>query len=633
MVLFHPFPTFSLPCEMAGHQLYDMMHSLLHNIATGTASGSPGNCGPNLQLSSQMTQPMNLVPSPNSQTASFTPFPMMPYGGLSNFGNPMAMMPYGGPPNYGNLAPGTIMPFMTQSSMPSSLPEPQPARAPEAAAAAPAATSSTNHPPPDTRHHPHSRRSRSRHRQHRHSHSHTSHHRRHNKSHRRHDTRRSRSYSRSRSPSRHLHHSRRAHHSTVSLRSRSPRHRSHHRHSPAPRATTSHRPTHTTHDSTSWRTSGKDSNKSQWSSSHWRNQSWGHPPQNKNRWDMHHHGASHTAHRNNQDKRSSWSLQHHGQQPHPTSRTGHHNTSLPPHPAPAAAFTSTPPPPPRPTLATPHPPQPPFDDTDDLDPPPSEADINATTTSDNRWLDLWRNVMDTAKTDPLRVPTPRELGELDPLPALDISRMEQTKAILMNLDPALPPSHADLLAECWELRTMNTDDPIPFDPSFYHLLGRESHGMVFATTWFPRPHPWPVAGGDPEAGSGTASHHAVMYVHGTTPDRVRRMCHENMIRPAAWRPENHDYPSFGCYAQATPTACTPDTLGQLLQNFTIGKSQLGAIAFGELRSINQHKILESGGSHEDQHNVRRHFACRRGKKWCLHSKFAKLRGIALQRPA
>ena len=180
---------------------------------------------------------------------------------------------------------------------------------------------------------------------------------------------------------------------------------------------------------------------------------------------------------------------------------------------------------------------------------------------------------------------------------------------------------------------MDTDDPIPFDPSFYHLLGRESHGMVFATTWFPRPHPWPVAGGDPEAGSGTASHHAVMYVHGTTPDRVRRMCHENMIRPAAWRPENHDYPSFGCYAQATPTACTPDTLGQLLQNFTIGKSQLGAIAFGELRSINQHKILESGGSHEDQHNVRRHFACRRGKKWCLHSKFAMLRGIALQRPA
>ena len=86
------------------------------------------------------------------------------------------------------------------------------------------------------------------------------------------------------------------------------------------------------------------------------------------------------------------------------------------------------------------------------------------------------------------------------------------------------------------------------------------------------------------------------------------MSYMNMIRPAAWRPENHDYPSFGCYAQATPTACNPDTLGQLLQNFTIGKSQLGAIAFGELRSVNQHKILESGGSHEDQHNVRRHFA-------------------------
>ena len=238
---------------------------------------------------------------------------------------------------------------------------------------------------------------------------------------------------------------------------------------------------------------------------------------------------------------------------------------MPPTPAPAAAFPT---PPPRPAPSQPSP-QHPLDDIEDLDPPPSEAELN--TNSDNRWLDLWRSVMDTAKTDPTRVPTPRELGELDPLPALDISRMEQTKAILTNLDPALPPSHADLLAECWELRTMDMDEPIAFElPS--PGTGITWHGV---RNWFPRPHPWPVAGGHPEAGSGTASHHAVMYVHGTTPDRMRRMSYENMIRPAAWRPENHDYPSFGCYAQATPTACNPDTLGQLLQNFTIGKSQLG----------------------------------------------------------
>ena len=31
--------------------------------------------------------------------------------------------------------------------------------------------------------------------------------------------------------------------------------------------------------------------------------------------------------------------------------------------------------------------------------------------------------------------------------------------------------------------------------------------------------------------------------------------------------------------------------------------------------------------------MRPHFACRRGKKWCIHSKYAMLRGIALQRPA
>ena len=189
--------------------------------------------------------------------------------------------------------------------------------------------------------------------------------------------------------------------------------------------------------------------------------------------------------------------------------------------------------------------------------------------------------------------------------------MERTK------DPALQPLHTDL-------RVLGTA---------HHLLGRESQGIVFATSCFPRPHPWPVAGGGPETGSGIASHRAVMFVHGATPDRVRRMSYENQIQPAAWRPGNHDYPSFGCYAQATLTACNPDTLSQLLQNFTIGKSQLGDIAFGELRSVNQHKILESGGSHEDQRNAWRHFACRRGKEWCLHSGYAMLGSIALQRPA
>ena len=81
------FPTLSLPCKMAGHQLYDMMHSPLQSIAASTVSGSPGSGGPNLQLSPQMMQPMSLAPSPNPQTTPFAPFSMMPDGGLPNFGD------------------------------------------------------------------------------------------------------------------------------------------------------------------------------------------------------------------------------------------------------------------------------------------------------------------------------------------------------------------------------------------------------------------------------------------------------------------------------------------------------------------------------------------------------------------
>ena len=474
-----------------------MMHSLLQSIAAGAVSGSPGSGGPNLQLLPQMMQPMSLAPPTNPQTMPFAPFSMMPYGGLPNFGNPMSLMPYGGLANFGNATSGALMPLMAQNSMPSSLPEPQPARAAAAAATTPAAAPLTNLHSTGTRPQSHSRRSRSRHRRRRHSHSHTSHQRGHDKAPRRHTTRRAHSSSRSHSPSRPHRRSRRSHHNLISLRSRSPRRRSSPRRSPAPKTTAPHRApqTHTSQGSTSWRTSGWDTDKSQRSSPRWWNQSWGHQPQSHNAssWGKHRHSTSNTGNWSSQDKRQSWPQQHPRHQPQAPSCAGHNNASTPPSPAPAAAFPT---PPPRP--APPHPsPQHPLDDAKDLDPPPSKAEPG--TNSDNQWLDLWRSVMDTAKTDPMRVPTPRELGELGPLPALDISRMEQTNTILRILDPALPPSHADLLAECWELRTMDMDEPIAFDPSFYHLLGRESHGMV--TTWFPRPHPWPVPGGQPEAGS------------------------------------------------------------------------------------------------------------------------------------
>ena len=259
-------------------------------------------------------------------------------------------MPHGGLPNFGNATSGALMPFMAQSSTPSSLPEPQPARAADAAATTPAAASSTNPHPTDTHPQSHSRRSRSRHRRHRHSHSHTvMHHCGHDKSPRRHTTRRAHSSSRSHSPSRPHHRSRRSHRNPISLRSRSPRRRSPQRHSPAPRTTAPHRApqTHTSQGSTS---------------------------------------------------------QQPGQQPH-----------SPPYSCPR--------------------------------------------------LGSWGS---WTRFQPWTSP------------------VEQTKAILTNLDPALPPLHAD---ECWEPRTMDMDEPIAFEPSFYHLLGRESHGMVFATTWFPRPHP------------------------------------------------------------------------------------------------------------------------------------------------
>ena len=413
----------------------------------------------------------------------------------------MSVMPYGGLPNFGNAISGALMPFMAQSSMPSSLPEPQPARAADAATTTPAAASSTNPHPTDTRPQSHSRRSRSRHRRHRHSHSHTSHHRGHDKSLRRHTTRRARSSSRSPltappplqaiAPQPHL--------PPLTLPPAQvlptilPRTQDHgSTSSPAnPHLPRFHFPAHfwMGHRQVSMVLStlvepivGTPTAEPQ-------------PPQHQQHRQLEQSGQATVL-----ATAATWATnappipcqpQQRQHAPYPCTRGGFPN------------------PPPRPAPPQPSP-QHPSDDIEDLDPPPSEAELN--TNSDNRWLDLWRSVMDTAKTDPMRVPTPRELGELDPLPALDISRMEQTKATLTSLDPALPPSHADRIT--WH--------------------GVRNH-LVSPTT--------PLAGRW-RAPGGWIRHSFPSRCHVCTRHRMRRMSYENMIRPAAWRPENHDYPSL-----------------------------------------------------------------------------------------
>ena len=334
------FPTLSLPCEMAGHQLY------LQTIAAGTVSGSPGSGGPNLQLWPQMMQPMSLVPSPNSQPTPFAPFCMMPYGGLPNFGNPMSVMPYGGLPNFGNATAGSLMPFMAQNSMPSSLPEPQPARAADAAATTPSAASSTNPHPTGTRPQSHSRRSRSRHRRHRHSHSHTSHHRGHEKSPRRHTTQRARSSSRSHSPSRPHHRSMRSRRNPISppltlppaqvLPTTLPRTQDH---GSTSSLANPHLPRF--HFLAHFRMAHRQVSKVLW------NQSWGHPPQSHStsRWGKRRHSTSNTGNWSSQDERQSWPQQQPGQQPHPPIPCWPQQRQHAPYPCTRGGFPNPPSPP------------------------------------------------------------------------------------------------------------------------------------------------------------------------------------------------------------------------------------------------------------------------------------------------
>ena len=282
-------------------------------------------------------------------------------------------MPYGGLPNFGNATSGALMPFMAQSSMPSSLPEPQPARAADTAATTPAAASLTNPHPTDSHPQSHSRRSRSRHRRHRHSHSHTSHHRGHDKSPRR----------RSSSPSRPHHRSRRSHRNPTPLTlppaqvppTTLPRTQDHgSTSSPAsPHLPRFHFPAH-------FRMGHRQVSKVL---STLVEPIVGTPTAEPQYKPLGQAPPQHQQHRQ---------LEQSGQATVLTTAATW-ATTAPPIPCwpqqrqhapyPCGGFPN--PPPPRPSPSQPSP-QHPLDDIEDLDPPPSEAELN--TNSDNRWLDL-----------------------------------------------------------------------------------------------------------------------------------------------------------------------------------------------------------------------------------------------------
>ena len=154
---------------MAGHQLYDMMHSRLQSIATGTMSGTPGSAGPNLQLSPQMMQPTSPVPSPSQRPRPWHRLPWCPMVTFRTLATRCPCCPMAAFRTLETRHPASG--FTAQSSMTFSLPEPQSARAAAAAATAPAAASSTNPTPTDTQPPPHYRGSRSCRRRRRHSHS------------------------------------------------------------------------------------------------------------------------------------------------------------------------------------------------------------------------------------------------------------------------------------------------------------------------------------------------------------------------------------------------------------------------------------------------------------------------------
>ena len=56
------------------------------------------------------------------------------------------------------------------------------------------------------------------------------------------------------------------------------------------------------------------------------------------------------------------------------------------------------------------------------------------------------------------------------------------------------------------------------------------------------------------------------------------------------------------------------------------------VILGEVASAKEHGTLESGGTTDEQHLVRRKAVVKGKERWCFHSAHAHIQAIAMMRP-
>jgi len=114
------------------------------------------------------------------------------------------------------------------------------------------------------------------------------------------------------------------------------------------------------------------------------------------------------------------------------------------------------------------------------------------------------------------------------------------------------------------------------------------------------------------------------WAHGTDFYSAGRILTQGVIRPYAFDPGNpKDFPRFGFYGLAGIGGLDNQQCNTLLKKLRgIAKGNQGVVILGEMLSMHEHGILNSGGITDEQRLVRRKGIINGSERWCIHSTYA-----------
>lgn len=244
----------------------------------------------------------------------------------------------------------------------------------------------------------------------------------------------------------------------------------------------------------------------------------------------------------------------------------------------------------------------------------------------------WSQAIQKAREDTSRIPVLAEISpsQVDPPRAVDQDEVQAVNQLILTKDTEVPENISHHMAEI--LLTKIPAEDLSGDNFSYLEMTDEGIGCTIADiSQFLEAAPvfsMPDFSGD--------RHNLYHYTfsHGTDVKSAKKILAQGVIRPYTWNPQDAtDFPSFGFYGLGAVGKLSPSITSQLLKKiWKISKGKQGVVILGEVASAKEHGTLESGGTTDEQHLVRRKAVVKGKERWCFHSAHAHIQAIAMMRP-